>query len=201
MLYPVQTLVYQFAGPMEPVPAGLGVGTWIPAGQSSVNLLFAEDAERRRRFLRFLDMGAWGIFLVRNLEWVAYGWVTPPGIANPPHLPRWTRFLGAHWIFYCHTRAEHRRKGFYKSLLRQIVDRIRARDESARILCDTLPENFASRRAVLQSGFVPKGVVTSYHFNLPPFGGFTFGGCWQTKEPHRPEMAIATPAARQSAAS
>jgi hypothetical protein len=198
----LQTLVFQFAEePHDSIQAAPLPGAWMRTSLNSINLLFAHDADRRQRFLRFLRAGAWGLFLVHNSKWAAYGWCTSPGGPRPPHLPRWSRSLGAHWIFSCHTRTEFRRKGFYRRMLRQLVDSIRARTDDPLILCDTLPENFASRGAVLRSGFIPRGVVNTYYIGVPYLGGITFGGCWRPEEPHWPEMAVSPAPARKSIAS
>lgn len=167
--------------------------TWIRASESAVEVLFGDDPARRGRFLRFVRAGFPGLFLVRNGEWVSYGWVTAPGAGRPRHLPRWAGKLGAWWIFYCHTREEFRGQGNYKRLLAQLVALIRARDPAALILCDTLPENFASRSAVLQSGFVPAGEMVWYR----PLPGIAAGGSWLPNQMHQPQFDCVAPDLRQ----
>jgi len=197
----IQTLVYEFAGgsSLSHLPAGSLEDNWREASENSINLLFSRDPERHRSFLHFLRSGAWGLFLARDGQWICYGWCAPPQILNPPHLPGWARSLGAHWIFYCHTREEFRRQGNYRRLLARLVDLVRSRTENPLILCDTLPDNFASRSVVLQSGFAARGVIDAYHLRVPLLGGLTIGGHWQQKQPHRPSMTIYLSGARQTA--
>jgi hypothetical protein len=173
------------------------------ASATSINLLFARDSNRFKSFRRFLRAGAWGIFLARDDQWVSYGWCAPATIAHPPHLPRWSRSVGAHWIFYCHTRRQFRGQGCYKRLLRQIVNRVEVGADGTQaplILCDTLPDNFASRWAVMQAGFVPKGIVTAYHFGVPRLGGVSVGGGWDRDREHMPGMAASFHSWEQRAA-
>lgn len=180
-----ETLVYQFAGPQEHPWLDLPLAfQWVPATSASVRSCFHDDPARTRRFLRFLRAGCFGYFLEHGGEWVTYGWSTQPGSMPPPHLPGWTADLGAHWIFYCHTREKFRGQGFYKRLLARLVDGVRERASNPLVLCDTRPENLASRSAILQSGFAPRGALLAYR----PLRGVVVGGAWRRNEPHRPRF-------------
>ncbi len=186
-MFRIEALVYQFTGfrkKQAPPAAGVARGVFFRASESSIHFLFSEDGSRRGLFLRFLRAGFSGVFLVRNGKWISYGWYTPPGTGRPPHLPQWASQLGAYWIFYCHTREEFRNQGNYKRLVGQVVRTINARDDAAWILCDTIPDNFASRRAVLQSGFTPAGVLTSYH----PLPGVFLQSRWDRQKEHQPPL-------------
>lgn len=181
----IETLVYQFTGPVDHPWFELSPEfRWVPACGLSVRRLFDDDAARSRKFLQFLQSGCFGYFLERGGQWITYGWCTQPRTMPPPHLPLWAGDLGAYWIFYCHTREEFREQGHYKRLLARLVAGAHERASHPQVLCDTLPENFASRNAVLQSGFVPSGVVTAYG----PGGGLIFGGSWRRNQPHEPRI-------------
>lgn len=194
----IENLVFQFAGRFdyrwldERGPEGM----WMPACDVSVRRLFSQDASRYRKFLRFLRAGCFGYFLERDGQWIAYGWCTQPGSGYPPHLPRWSGKLGAFWIFYCHTREEFRGQGHYQRLLARLVAGARERAEDPLLLCDTLPENFASRSAVLKSGFAPMGVLTAYR----PVRGVTVGGGWRRDRVHLPRLAAKRTASSGQAA-
>lgn len=181
----IETLVYQFTGPLDQQwldsPPEL---KWVPACGLSVRRLFRDDPARTRTFLQFLRSGCFGYFLERDGQWITYGWSMQPGSAHPPHLPQWTSDLGACWIYYCHTREEFRGQGHYKRLLARLVAGAHERASHPLVLCDTLPDNIASRRAVLQSGFAPRGVLTTYR----PVRGMIVGGRWRRNDPHVPRI-------------
>lgn len=182
----VETLVYRFEGPLELQWAdrGLPGERWVPACDLSVHRYFAADEARCRKFLRFLRSDCFGYFLERGGEWITYGWCTQPESAAPPHLPGWIARLGAYWIFYCHTREEYRNRGYYKRLLARLAAGAHERRSNPLVLCDTLPDNFASRIAVLQAGFAPVGVLTTYR----PVPGIVVGGDWRRDETHVPRI-------------
>ena len=180
-----ETLVFQFTG--SPDHPWFDCGPefkWVPACTLSVRRLFRDDAERSRKFLHFLHTGCFGYFLERDGQWITYGWSTQPGGMQPPHLPAWTRRLGAYWIFYCSTREEFRCQGHYKRLQSRLVAGACERTARPKVLCDTLPDNVASRRALLQAGFAPSGVLSAYR----PVPGIVFGGSWRRDQAHAPRI-------------
>lgn len=192
----VETLVYQYAGAgaqCADLPEGFA---WHPATEASVRKLFAQDSPRRRRFLRFLRSGWFGFFLAGGDEWITYGWCTPPATPHPPHLPRWAGGLGAYWIFYCHTREEFRGKGHYQRLLSRLVCGAYQRAGAPLVLCDTLPGNLASRRAVIKAGFSPAGVLEAFR----PVRGLVIGGGWQREAMHVPLLRTQSGEAGEQAA-
>jgi len=190
--FQVETLVYEFNGPLERqwFDYRSPEETLVPACDLSVRRLFGHDEARSRKFLDFLRSGFFGYFLERGGQWITYGWCTQPGASAPPHLPRWAGELGAYWIFYCHTHEQFRGQGHFKRLLTRLVAEARQRTENARVLCDTLPGNFASRCAALRTGFSPAGVLTTYR----PMRGLIVGGSWRRDESHIPRLT-AKPAA------
>lgn len=186
-----KTLVYRFTGPPEHwrVEGRTSQEAWIRASQSSITLLFAADARRRRRFLRFLRSGFLGYFLVHNGEWIGYGWCAPPGSGRPPHLPRWAGGVGAYWIFDCFASDEACGHGPYPQLLPHLVTFAYARESNPLLLCEVQPENLPWRQAALQAGFTPLGVLTAYRMWVPGLGGVAMGGVWRRDAIHSPEMA------------
>ena len=185
-LFHIETLAFQYNGALRTQPPRLGSARdeWFRASEGSIHFLFAYDPSRSRLFLHFFRAGFFGVFLVRGGRWVSYGWCTPPGIGRPPHLPRWAGKLSAFWIFYCHTREGFRCQGNYKRVLAQIVYLAGLRARHPLIFCDTLPDNFASRNALLQSGFTPAGVITSCR----PFPGLFLRSRWERSQPHLPVL-------------
>ncbi len=194
----VETLVYEFKGPLEHqwFDDHSPEETLIPACDLSVRRLFREDEARCRKFQGFLRSGYFGYFLARRGQWITYGWCTQPGTPAPPHLPRWAGEPGAYWVFYCHTHEEFRGQGHFKRLLVRLVAEAYQRRENPLVLCDTLPGNFPSRSAALQAGFVPAGVLTAYR----PMRGFIVGGAWRRDEAHIPRMTAKPAAVPEQAA-
>ena len=82
----VDWLVYQWNGSIDHLPfdAKSAPGIWVPASEASINVLFAADGSRRRRFLRFLHSDCIGLFLVRDGQWIAYCWSAQPGHKGRP---------------------------------------------------------------------------------------------------------------------
>lgn len=195
----VETLVYQFTGPEKTswLERDSQEERWIHASENSIRWLFRADPSRRRKFLRFLRAGYFGLFLVRNGEWVSHGWITQPrNRAYPPHLPRRVSDLGAYWIFYCHTRKPFRNQGIQKRLIAQFVNLVRTRQPDGMVVCDVLPNNIPSIRAAIQSGFIPFGVVVTYRLWVPFAGGLILGGEWLRDQPHfvKPGLELRNPA-------
>lgn len=191
----IETLVYQFTGPLghqwfDDSPEF----RWVPACCLSIRRLFRDDAVRSRKFLDFLDAGCFGYFLERDGQWVTYGWSTQPKSMQPAHLPLWVADFEAYWIFYCRTREEFRGQGHYKRLLARLVAGAYERAASPLVLCDTMPDNSVSRRAVLRAGFSPRGVLSTYR----PLPGMIVGGRWRRDEAHAPriERESGTPSER-----
>ncbi|HUO29419.1 MAG TPA: hypothetical protein VMU80_09390 [Bryobacteraceae bacterium] len=181
----IETLVYQFMGPPDHQWSDDSPEfSLIPACSLSVRRLFHDDATRSRKFLQFLHSGCFGYFLERDGQWITYGWSTQPESMRPPHLPPWVADLEAYWIFYCHTRDEFRCQGHYKRLLARLAAGAYERTANPLVLCDALPDNLASRRAVLHAGFAPKGILTTYR----PLRGLIVGGRWRRDEAHAPQI-------------
>lgn len=159
------------------------------ADAQQIDSFFSRDRNRARRFEKFLAAGNLGLFLVSGGEWIAYGWATLPGRGCPPHLPSWTASMDAYWIFHCHTREKFRGRGFYKHLLGQLVS-FAHRLGPGDVFIDALPENSASRRAILACGFVPSGVTETFKLWMPRVGSLVLSGSWSPELPHEHSAAV-----------
>lgn len=181
----VETLVFQHpvaeadTRDREPIPSA----DWLAATNENVCEIFENDAVRRRLFLRFLRSGCFGILLVRDREWIAYGWASQPGKGRPPHLPRSVAGWESYWIFHCHTKAAFRGRGVYTCLLTRITALAREKGASP-VYVDALPSNAPSVRAIISAGFRPCGVTHIFRLNLPHIASLPLAGSWAPDEPH-----------------
>jgi len=190
--YRVDTLVYRRDGQIDNSWLATGSAeSWIPASESAIEWLFGSDRSRRRRFLHFLRSGGLGVFLVRNGQWVSYGWSTQPGNkVHPPHLACQVCCVNAYWIFYCHIRDVFRGQGIFKHLITRLVSLIHARNPDAEILFDAHPDNVPSHRTAVRCGFMPSGVMVTYKLWIPPMGSLVLGGKWLHQRPHFPQYTL-----------
>jgi len=164
--------------------------TW--ASAESVKALFRDD-QLCHRFLGFLATGFSGLVFHRHNTWVAYAWMTNPSTAGPPHLPNWTRELGANWIFYCRTRQGFRGRGLYKCALQMLIREAFQESSEAKVMIDTSPANIPSRRAILATGFEPKGAIVTHQLAIPRVARWAWGS-WdeEFKHPPMPEAGQTT---------
>jgi len=183
-----KTLVFQHPG-ADSAPRQrqtLPGANWLNSTPENVREIFQNDPVRRRLFLRFLRSGCFGVFLVRDQEWVAYGWASRPGKGRPPHLPRSVAGWGSYWIFHCHTRSTFRGRGVYTCLLMRLAA-LALEKGGGPVYIDALPGNTPSLRAIVSAGFVPYGVTRTFRMSLPHVGSFLVSGYWAPDEPH-PEL-------------
>lgn len=185
-----KTVVYDYAG--GPAPLTPGDDGWKIATAPEISAAFSDDPIRKLRFQKYIEARHTGLVLMRGGRWISYGWCSTPQSPAPPHLPRSVGTLGAHWIFGCHTYSAFRRQGIYKELLARLVAVARTLQPSAKIYIDTHPENVASRRAILASGFKPCGVFATFRVWAPLVGSQVVGGRWRKDEPH-PMLAYDLP--------
>jgi RimJ/RimL family protein N-acetyltransferase len=181
-----KTLVYEYAGPAETRPV-LGFepeAEWRLADPEVVEAAFRHDLKRTRRFQEYLGECHTGLVLMRCGRWIAYGWCSNPQSAAPPHLPRWVNGLKAHWIFGCHTHEKYRCRGIYKQLLARLIALVLEKAPSSTILIDTHAENIPSRRAIMASGFQPRGIFSTYRVWAPVMGPRIIGGRWRREKTH-----------------
>lgn len=160
---------------------------WQIASCRGIQSVFRDDLIRATRFRQYLEAKHTGLLLARGGKWIAYGWISPPGGSNPPHLPRWTGTLEAPWIFGCHTREGYRRQGIYKRLLARLVGLATQEGISTKIYIDTHADNIPSRLAIVGAGFRPVGIFSTYRFWTPVAGTRIVGGRWRIEQPH-PEL-------------
>lgn len=171
-------------------------GEWLIADTDNVVVLFSAYPRLRDEFLRFLERGCTGIFLVSRGTWVSYGWFSKPGARLPCHLPASCRARADYWIFYCRTREGFRSRGCYRSLLAKIAGFIRSGDPAARIHVDTQSTNAASLRAIQAAGFIPCGTIVAYKLGIPFLKWRFIRGRWR-QGPGRPAFSPLAAARRE----
>lgn len=167
---------------------------WTWANVENVHAHFTENP-RRDAFLKFLAKGFTGLILHRDEMWMAYAWMTTPATVGPPHLPRWIGNMNAHWIFYCRTVEAFRGQGLYKLALQVLVNRASERPDATSVMIDTSPGNIASRRAIVSTGFHPKGAILVYQLKIPRVGQWIWG-TWRSGFVHPPLLPRAHGAGR-----
>lgn len=152
---------------------------WQLLDAAAVRRLFARDAERRDRFLGFLEAGYIGIVLADGEDWISYGWLATPQSPQPIHLPQ--RARGRYWIFYCRTHEQHRNRGHYRHAMQRLIQEAeRRRGAVTPVFIDTREDNRAARVAIERLGFRPAGVVHIYR--LPKTAVSV--SRWARREPH-----------------
>lgn len=154
------------------------------AHKDVIQTLFKDDP-RRHTFPDFLERNFVGLILHTAETWIAYAWMTTPSTGAPPHLPEWVSDTCEFWIFYCRTREAFRGRGFYKHALRALINRAGQEQNVAIVNIDTKPTNVQSRRAIISTGFQPKGIMTTYQVEIPILGQLTLGS-WQMDSVHPP---------------
>jgi len=155
---------------------------WAWLDQEKVSLFFSQDV-RLNMFKKFLTKGFIGLVWYKGGEWVSYAWMSPPESFGPPHLPRGIQRLPVYWIFYCRTKEIYQGHGLYKASLRLLAHWARGRDPEAKVYIDTEPKNIASRHAIKDVGFVPKGIITTWTLRIPRYS-FVIWGRWDQNAPH-----------------
>lgn len=154
--------------------------------ESRVLSFFAADKERKRTFSKLLHKGFVGLVLHKDDEWVTYAWMATPDSPQPFHLPQWIKGLGAYWVFYCGTKEQYRNRGYYKLALSLLVQHAFDLVPQPSIYIDTSPSNTPSRRAIINVGFRPRGVLECISLSIPRLGRITFGK-WDQGAQH-PEL-------------
>lgn len=156
--------------------------TW--ADVETVRTIFGEDP-RQEAFLRFLEKGFAGLFLLTDDTWAAYAWMSTPSTEGPPHLPVWVADLPVYWIFYCRTEKAFRGRGLYKLALQLLIEDVGERGNGESILIDTGPTNTPSRRAIASVGFLPTGAIVAWQLRVPHLGRWVWG-TWRSDYLHPP---------------
>lgn len=162
--------------------------TW--ASEETIYTFFKRDS-RQSVFLNFLMKDFIGLILHRDNTWMAYAWMTTPSTTGPPHLPEWVSDIGVYWIFYCRTREAFRGQGLYKLALQLLIDQAQQRPYKANVLIDTSSTNIPSRRAIISTGFYPKGAIVAYQLKIPKLGRRVWGN-WRRDFIHPPLPGVKT---------
>lgn len=177
------SLVYELGDQVNEgffIPTGI---QWTQATRDSVEDLFRDDLRRRKAFLRFIGRGYYGVIMYHDSQWVNYGWMSTPDTLGPPHLPLSIQRRQVYWLFYQHTVASYRGRGFYKCALQLQAAHALSEMESARVLIDTRPDNIASRKAIMAVGFEPRGAINTFELTIPRVKYWVWGS-WDVDESH-----------------
>jgi len=154
------------------VPDGL---QFTQATEDIINSSFANDPSREKTFKRFVHAGYCGYILHNESEWVNYGWMSPPGVFGPPHLPDELKKIDCYWLFYQHTKKEYRGRGYYKLSLKLQLCSIMSDECIHPTFIDTTLDNIASRRGILTVGFEPKGIIHTREVHIPKVKSWIWG--------------------------
>ena len=176
-------LVYELTDCLDEEPL-LPTGVqWTHATKDVVADLFRDDARRRKMFLRFIDKGYYGVIMYHGTQWTNYGWMSTPDTLGPPHLPQSIQQEQVYWFFYQHTNQNYRGRGFYKCGL-QLQAAHALRDiKHTRVYIDSRPDNIASRRGILSTGFQPKGIIDTCELKIPRVKSWVWGS-WNMDADH-----------------
>lgn len=166
---------------IPPLPLGL---QWEVASVELIEQVFPGDKQRSRALLNLLRKGARGIIIHDGQHWAAHGFISPPGVALPGHLP--ANIVQAYWwFFYMHTCPHWRRKGLQKACINL---GIKHKKESGgnlnEVLSDTGVDNLPSRKAFLRTGFEPTGIIRVRGLRLPRLGTYPLYYRWDEEESH-----------------
>jgi len=153
------------------------LGNYTILDSTWIHYFFGADKTRANTFNRFLSQGFKGIVWYESNEWISYAWMSTPETLGPPHLPRWIRELPVYWIFYCRTKEQYQRRGFYKASIALLAQWARERDPNAKVYIDASPDNIPSIKAIESVGFVPAGTITTLTLQLPMVS-FPLWGRW-----------------------
>lgn len=173
---------YQFPKNREFQPGHANPWKALRLNPEEIEVFFKADPRLNAPFHRFQANGAEGWLLTDGARWVSYGWVTNCAVFMPPHLGK-NIAEAVDWIFFCGTHPDYRGKGAFRALLLEIA---KSRMDSGRQLyLDTLPGNAASRRAVENAGFEPRGMMWSLSIRIPKCAPFIWSG-WDRRRQHSP---------------
>lgn len=177
LVYKRQHLMFKYPSSVPPDGPSFA---WTEIDESIINNYFAKH---KKAFLSFLNQGAFGIALIDEEGWQAYGWLARPGQPFPPHFPSWIYRDSQYWIFYCRTHENHRSQGLYKAVLTRLVNEALVERASPDIYIDTSPDNIAARKAITRTGFVPAGITQTLNIVVPKLTTLHFGN-WSKDSAH-----------------
>lgn len=143
----------------QPLDASVSHAVATPA---NVRSLFAGDPELFPRFNEFLERGYVGIFLYDANGWLSCGWTSTPDTLGPLHLSRRIRRMRVFWPTHFRTHPNHRRRGLFKKVMQLIIEHAYSLQPDAEIYGDTGFGALASRHVLLNLGWQPCGIATTY---------------------------------------
>lgn len=156
----------------------------MPVTETSLDLWFHDDNDRKKEFRKFLSKGCLGVVRAEEGRWISYAWMSPPASrVGPEQIPFRLRSQ-YYWIYYCRTREEYQGRGLYKESLKALVRDALGHGSCRRIMIDTEPSNIASRRAILSVGFIPQGVLYTKTLVLPWLKRRWVWGDWEVRKQH-----------------
>jgi GNAT superfamily N-acetyltransferase len=140
-----------------------------PINPANAALLLNGDPRRERMLAIYLERGYTGVLTRNGAEAAAFGWLSEPSQAGPFHLAESIQRLPNYWIFNCWTAPAARGRGLFKVIVATLCNEARARmnGEPDAVFIDTTADNLPARRAILDSGFQPAGVVTTCILGIP----------------------------------
>lgn len=162
------------------LPPGL---SWDYASADLIERMFNKGF-RKRVLKGLLLRGVMGIIIHDGRQWVAHGFVSPPGITQPQHLPQ-KMVKDFWWFFFMHTRTAYRHRGLQKcciSLRLLLVDKYKGQLEAAMV--DTDINNVPAKKGIRSSGFKPNGIVTTLYLLLPKIGPRVIWWSWDKDRKH-----------------
>ena len=126
------------------------------------------EPKRAKQFRKFLHLGHCGLVVTNDNGWVAYGWIALKHA--PPHIP-WTFYQSpCAWIFWCRTREEFQRQGYYNLILHNLCS-VAGQLGFDHVMIDALDDNLPAVLAAQKAGFESIGQLTILKldtFRLPP---------------------------------
>jgi hypothetical protein len=177
--------MFRYAGvrPRDPgLPANGHIG-WQLFTPHTIEQYFAGEPVWARRFVVSLKRGAVGVLMTQGTEWASFAWISTPGSARPPHIPRQLE-RDAYWIHHGHTKGRFRRRGLFKIVLARTLTEVYDRDPSPEILTDAAVGNVGSRRAIADVGFAEYGTLEVYYWWVPKVTRRPLFYSWRCSAPH-----------------
>jgi hypothetical protein len=140
--------------------------SWKLLDSPTIALTFHDLPKREAVFQRFAADGSLGVCIFVGDIWAAHAWMSVPGKARPPHIPSPVA-PDTFWIYFCATKHRFAGKGLYKFAQRVLLREALTAAPQASILIDTTPDNLASRKAIISTGFKPVGMISCSYLWIP----------------------------------
>jgi hypothetical protein len=176
---------YPSTTPPELEPPDVEGLSWKLLDHPTIAQIFHDEPRHAAAFQRFASTGAIGVIIFIGDIWVAHAWMAVPGKPRPPHIPNQAG-PDTFWIYFCATKRRFSGKGLYKFAQRLLIREALTVAPDAAILIDTTPDNLASRKAIISTGFVPAGMINCFYLWLPRVLRKPVIYHWDRKEQHPP---------------